>query len=56
MNALSSFVSTRYWCLVRAYVLNQSGQRCERCGAAAGLEVNHSAKIIKVKSYPIQMI
>jgi hypothetical protein len=36
-----SFMSTRYWCLVRAYILNQSGQRCERCGAAAGLEVYH---------------
>jgi TIR domain len=36
-----SFVSTRYWCLVRAYILYQSEQRCERCGATAGLEVYH---------------
>jgi TIR domain len=36
-----TFVSTRYWCLVRAYMLHQSGQRCAQCGAAAGLEVYH---------------
>ena len=36
-----SFVSTRYWCLVRAYTLYQRGQQCEQCRAAKGVEVYH---------------